>query len=126
MRVTIAAQSGEVLRGPARDRLRYDLGGGRTYPSQGLQIAVLHELDKLAIRQPANNLGSAPKGADAVGRSPGPLQLEGDLTQRARGFHPANPAARQPGAVGSPCDGHTARRAVTRRVARRQARQWRA
>src|SRR5215469_13228050 len=86
-RVRVAEQSGEVLGGLARDRLSYDLGGGRTYPGQGLQIAVLHETDKLAIRQPANNLGSTPKSADAVGRSPRTLQLEGDLSQCPVRFH---------------------------------------
>ena len=79
--VRVAEQSGEVLGGLPRDRLSDDLGCGRTYPSQRLELAVLHEPGKLAIRQPANNLSSTPKSADAVGRSPRPLQLEGDLPQ---------------------------------------------
>src|SRR5215469_9613427 len=120
-RVRVAEQSGEVLGGLARHSLSDDLRGGRTYPGQGLQIALLHETDKLATRQPANNLGSTPKSADAVRRSPRTLQLEGDLPQRARGVHRANSAAQQPGAVRSPCDGHTARRAAIRRAARRRA-----
>ena len=60
-------QLGEVHRVLARQDLSNDLGCGRAYPSKGLQIAGLHKTGKLAIGKGANNLGSTPESADAVG-----------------------------------------------------------
>ena len=81
---------------------------------------------QLLAGQRGHHRSSPAKRLNSVGGRAGPLQLEGDLPQCARGIHPANSAAPQPGAVRSPCDGHTARRAATRRVARRRAGRWRA
>src|ERR1022692_399679 len=67
--------------------LSNDFGGRWANSSQGLQRALPHQAVKLTSGQSANNLGSAPEGADPVGRSPSTLQLEGDLPQCPSRFH---------------------------------------
>jgi hypothetical protein len=83
----VVKQSCEVIRLLPRDRLNDDLGRSRANPGKRLKITLLHQPDKLAIGQPADNPGSPPESADAVGRSPGTLQLEGDLPQCPSRFH---------------------------------------
>jgi hypothetical protein len=83
----LGQQRGQVAGLLPGHRLGDDLGRGSADAGQRAQRAVPHPPRQLGRGQLADHLRGPAEGPHPVGRCPGPLELERDLTQRLYRIH---------------------------------------